>query len=413
MKSKVHSWPENHWHWPIELSHFHGVKSGGLIFTGGQADLDARGDVVNPDDVSKQTHNVVKHVEAILLDLNASLKDVVKLVIYFTGNSSDEATILTLIAGHLDKETRPVISTICLPALCYPGMRIELEAVAIDPTYRNAHNPIFRRSHDLPALHDQYSHAVLCNDLIFTSDMSAIDATGKVAALGNITEQTQIMMDQLGKALSLFDSRPEDVLKLNVFYLGDGTAENWEAPAAIRAAFFSDPGPAATGIAVSGFATPGLMSKISVTAIALGQQGVPQSESVRYSWPDGHWNWTTRLPYKHGNRFGRIVHLGGQVALDTNAGVLYPNDIVEQTRIALNNIETVLADLGATMDDVVKVTTFYQGSASAEALHQNLMIRSNAFKKPGPATSGIPVPHLVYEHMVIEIEVIAIVDDQL
>ena len=72
-----------------------------------------------------------------------------------------------------------------------------------------------------------------------------------------------------------------------------------------------------------------------------------------------------------------------------------------------------MADLGATMDDVVKVTTFYQGSASAGALHQNLMIRSNAFKKPGPATSGIPVPYLVYENMVIEIEVIAIVDDQL
>jgi len=45
--------------------------------------------------------------------------------------------------------------------------------------------------------------------------MSAIDPTGKVAASGNITEQTQIMMNQLEKALSLFDSRPENVLKLN------------------------------------------------------------------------------------------------------------------------------------------------------------------------------------------------------
>ena len=60
------------------------------------------------------------------------------------------------------------------------------------------------------------------------------------------------------------------------------------------------------------------------------------------------------------------------------------------------------------MDDVVKVTAFYQGTASAEELHQNLIIRSNAFTKPGPATSGIPVPHLVYEHMMIEVEVIAI-----
>jgi len=90
--------------------------------------------------------------------------------------------------------------------------------------------------------------------------------------------------------------------------------------------------------------------------------------------------------------------------------VLHPDDIVSQTKVALSNIETILADLGATMDDIVKVTTFYQGSASADALHENLLIRSSAFNKPGPATSGIPVPHLVYKSMVIEIEVIAVVD---
>ena len=99
------------------------------------------------------------------------------------------------------------------------------------------------------------------------------------------------------------------------------------------------------------------------------------------------------------------------MALDINAKVLHPNDIVSQTKIALQNIKSILMDLGASMDDVVKVTTFYQGSASADGLHENLMIRSNAFNKPGPATSGIPVPHLVYESMVIEIEVIAIVDN--
>ena len=411
MKPKSYSWPENHWHWPIKLSHYHGVKGGGMIFTGGQADLDASGQVVNPDDLNSQTLNVIEHVKSILRDLDASLNDVIKLVIYFTGDASDEAEILALIASFLDQETHPVVSTICLPALCYPGMRIELEAVAIDPTYRSSTNPEFRRSPDLPALHEHYSHAVLCNDLIFTGDMSAIDTSGTITAIGDVVQQTRIMMEQLGKALALFDARPADVLKLNVFYLGDGTAKSWEEPAAIRAAFFNEPGPAATGIAVGSFATPGLMTKIAVTATAPRHQTTPKATTVRYSWPEGHWNWTAPLPYKHGNRFGQLIHLGGQVALDVNAKVLHPNDIVSQTKIALQNIKSILMDLGASMDDVVKVTTFYQGSASADALHENLMIRSNAFNKPGPATSGIPVPHLVYESMVIEIEVIAIVDN--
>ena len=74
------------------------------------------------------------------------------------------------------------------------------------------------------------------------------------------------------------------------------------------------------------------------------------------------------------------------------------------------NVEKVLSELGAGLDDVVKVTTFYQGSASAEALHENLLIRSNSYTAPGPATTGIPMPALVYEDMVIEIEVTAIID---
>ena len=131
---------------------FHGVRRGGLIFTGGQADLDQYGNVVNPEDLVEQTQNVLHHVEKILVDLNASFNDLVRFVIYFTGDASDEAQILDLIAGQLNEGARPVVSTICLPALCYPGMRIELEAVAVDPDLRTASNPKYKRSDSLPCL---------------------------------------------------------------------------------------------------------------------------------------------------------------------------------------------------------------------------------------------------------------------
>jgi len=405
---KTHSWPDEHWHWPVKLSHYHGVRRGGLIFTGGQADLDLKGEVVNPFDLTQQTNNVLKHIESILIDLEASLDDVVKLVIYFTGDAADESLILDLIAARLSERTRPVVSTICLPALCYPGMRVEVEAIAIDPTQRSSANPLFIRSNELHNLPDQFSHAVRCNGLVFTGDVSAVDSNEALESSGELIAQTHLMMRNLERLLTQANVSRKNILKLNVFYLGDGTAQNWSAPAAIRAAFFSDPGPAATGIAVTGFAQPGLMTKIAVTAVAPLEDADNMLPPIQYSWPNGHWNWTNPLPYKHGNRCGKIIHLGGQVSLDVNAQVLHPGDIVEQTRLALKNVQTILHDLNASMDDIVKVTTFYQGNASAEALHTNLRIRSDAFKAPGPATTGIPVPHLVYENMLIEIEVIAI-----
>lgn len=402
---KRYSWPENHWHWPVPLTHKHGVRAGGLIFTGGQADLNRQGEVVSPNDLERQCTSVMRFVADILSDLDASLHDVVRWVIYFVGNEKDERYILSRIAEQLPDEIRPVVSTICLPSLCYPGMRIELEAVAWCPP-AGAKSAEFFRDAALPSLPEHFSHVVRCDQWVFTSDLSAIDNAGEVQHPDALLAQTEIMMDALSRALKLASASMDDVLKLNVFYQGDGTAENWSEPARIRALCFPDPGPAATGITVDSFATPGLMTKIAVTA------GISPDGAVdrQFSWPENHWDWTESLPYKHGNRMENLIHLGGQVALNKNAQVLHPGDMVAQTRIAMRNIEIVLEDLGATLDDVVKVTTFYQGNASAEALHENLLIRSASYQSPGPATSGIPVPHLVYENMVIEIEVIAILD---
>ncbi|MFK7856218.1 MAG: RidA family protein [Granulosicoccus sp.] len=408
MPQKTHSWPDGHWYWNVktdaqpaaELTHYHGVNRGGLIFTGGQADLDAEGNVVNPKQLVLQTHNALQFVVDILEDFNSSLLQVVKFVIYFTGDSNDEGIILDIIANRLPNDVKPSVSTVCLPELCYPGMRIELEAVAVDDPKTSIE---YFRNDSLPALHPHYSHAVGSKQWVMTSDMSALSCTGDIQAPNDVIEQTRIMMSHLEDVLTLAGVSASDVLKLNVFYQGDGTAENWEEPASIRAGFFPEPGPAATGIAVTGFADSRLRTQIAVTAAKTSAN----TKAVEYVWPEGHWDWTTHLPYKHGNRFGNLIHIGGQVALDVNAKVLEPDDIIAQTHIALSNVAAVLAEFGATMDDVVKVTTFYQGSASAEELHKNLLIRSNAFTKPGPATSGIPVPHLVYEHMMIEIEVIA------
>ena len=116
------------------------------------------------------------------------------------------------------------------------------------------------------------------------------------------------------------------------------------------------------------------------------------------------------MPYSHGTRCGDLIHVGGQVSLDPQANVIDPGDMVAQTRTAMVNVAKVLATFGATLDDVVKVTTYYEGAASAEALHENLLIRSGSYTAPDPATSGIPMPALVYPDMVIEIEVTAVLD---
>ena len=294
-----------------------------------------------------------------------------------------------------------------MPELCYPDMLVEIEGIAMRA--ENGDRLPRKCVHDssFPKLPDAFSHVIKCGEMIFTSDMSALSPTGDVESPGDIAAQSKIMMTRLENVLGLVGADMGDVLKLNIFYAGDGTAEDWEKSAKIRAGFFKEPGPAATGIPVLNFPQSGLMTKIAVTAMR-DENGSRMQK--HYSWPDGHWDWSTHLPYKHGNKCGRMIHLGGQVSLDSSANVIDPDDMVAQTRRAMDNIASVLAEFGATLDDVVKVTTFYEGKASAEALHDNLLIRSSSYTEPGPATTGIPVPFLVYERMVIEIEVTAMVE---
>lgn len=407
--TRQYSWPEGHWAWPVKLTHKHGVKAGNMIFTGGQVDLDSTGQVRNPNDLSAQCDGSMAYLRDVLADLGSDWRDVIRLVVYFVGDAEDEQALQQQIGRIIGADAYPVINMISLPELCYENMMIEIEGVAMRAEDGSR---LPRQCHRVPGLaplHEPFSHVVQCEDMIVTGDMTAIDEDGILAAPGNLSEQSRLMMENLGIALAAAGADSGDVVKLNVYYVGDGTAEDWEAPARVRADFFPDPGPAATGMPVSRFPNPDMMSRISVTAMR-GQGGARLDKA--FAWPEGHWDWTMPLPYKHGNRCGDMIHVGGQVSLDTSAHVVDPDDMVAQTRRAMSNIARVLEEFGATLDDVVKVTTFYQGQASAEALHENLLIRSTSYTEPGPATTGIPMEMLVYENMVIEIEVTAICDRQ-
>lgn len=405
--TRTYSFPEGHWNWPVQLTHKHGVRHGEMIYTGGQVDLDHKGRVQNPDELEPQVHNSMDYLRIVLEDLGSSLEDLVKLVVFYVGDALDEWRIQEMIAEILGDNARPVLNLVPMQELCYPHMRCEIEGVAMAGVKSGSSSRRCHHLEDMPKLHSAFSHVVHCGDMIFTSDISTLQADGSVEQAGDLFGQTQTMMERLMKCLAVVGAESDDVCQLNLFYVDSTSAEDWEAPALIRAGFFTEPGPAATGVPVMKFAQDGLCTKIFVTAMR-GEDGEKLEKS--YSWPDGHWDWTVHLPYKHGNKCGRMIHMGGQVSIDQNANVIDPNDMVAQTKTAMNYIKDVLAEFGATLDDVIKVRTFYQGEASAEALHENLLIRSNSYTEQGPATTGIPVPCLVYPSMVIEIEIIAMVD---
>ena len=405
---KRHVWPEGHWGWPIEVTHKHGVRCGDMLWVGGQVDLDAHGNVQNPNDLRAQTERSMAHLATVLGELDADLEDLVKLLVFYVNDGSvDEEAFLGHLAGLLPGGARCALTAVPLPCLAYPELVVEIEAVAMRGEDGARLPRTHARTQASPARPQGIVDAVRCGRMIFISGQSPVDAGNTVEAPGLIVEQTDLVMARVGALLAQFGADFADVVKVNRWYSGAGTVEDFEPAALACAAHFAEPGPAATGIPLPRHTRDGVEIRIEVVAM-LAEDGshLPR----RHVWPDSLWDWHVHLPYKHGLKCADMIFLGGQVSLDKQGRAVHPGDLKAQTRQALAHIGTVLDELGAGYGDVCKVLALYQGNAAYDTLHDNLSIRSSHFPDPGPATTGVPLPVLGYPDMVIEIDIMAMAD---
>lgn len=111
-------------------------------------------------------------------------------------------------------------------------------------------------------------------------------------------------------------------------------------------------------------------------------------------------------PYSQAIRAGKFLFASGQLGMDPATGDL--RDGVEaQTRQALANMQAVLAEAGARVEDVVKTTIFLANMADFAVVNQ---IYGEVFGQEPPARSTVQVAALP-KNGLVEIEMIVLLDD--
>ena len=103
---------------------------------------------------------------------------------------------------------------------------------------------------------------------------------------------------------------------------------------------------------------------------------------------------------------GRILHISGHVAQDEKGETVGKDNMAAQTRQALENIRDVLAHVGGTMYDVVKVTVFVTDVSEISTIHG---VRFEFFNAPYPASTLVQVARLIDPDWLIEIQAIAVI----
>ena len=103
---------------------------------------------------------------------------------------------------------------------------------------------------------------------------------------------------------------------------------------------------------------------------------------------------------------GPLLWISGQVALDADGKLVGEGDLRAQAVQVLDNIQAILADSGAEMEDIVKVTVYV---TDIRAFNDIADIRERYFPKDGPSSVICEVSALAWPEFMIEIEAVAVV----
>jgi 3-hydroxyisobutyrate dehydrogenase len=108
--------------------------------------------------------------------------------------------------------------------------------------------------------------------------------------------------------------------------------------------------------------------------------------------------------YSHAVRAGGLLFVSGQAALDDSGNVVGEGDIEVQSEFVFDCLERILADQGATFDDVVSIRTYL---SDMTMLPRYGGIRRRRITGEPPSSTTVEVPKLFRPGLLIEVDVVA------
>ncbi|MBS7537343.1 RidA family protein [Ancylobacter lacus] len=352
------------------------------------------------DGLEDQIDQAVAGVVAALSEAGATVADVVKLgVFYHRSLIASEPAILARIGAAFPADPRPVVTAIPLHTLV-GGALVQIEAIALHP--HGARNARREAAPASAACHEPgFSAAIRAGDLVFVGAQMSRDEAGATLHEGDIVGQARVTIGHIGAALGGLGADLSCVAKLNTYYVGHGTTEDWTMAARVRSDAFRKPGPGATGVPVPGPYPGGLLLRQEAIGVAT-PEGLAAPRDT--SWPEGIWDWPVPVSFEQGLKINDLLILGGQICANPRGEAVYPGDLAAQARNTMEWIDRILAGFGAGIGDLAKVTVFIATEGGDDDITRVLKEITPFFPAGLPALTLVPLARLGLTGLEIEIE---------
>lgn len=118
-------------------------------------------------------------------------------------------------------------------------------------------------------------------------------------------------------------------------------------------------------------------------------------------------DWEDRVGYSRAVRVGNRIEISGTTATNKDGEIVGLNDPHQQTIQSIQNIESALEQVDATLEDVIRTRLFVTDITQWEKIAN---AHAEYFQNIRPATSMFEVQHLIDPDILVEIEAVAITE---
>ena len=120
------------------------------------------------------------------------------------------------------------------------------------------------------------------------------------------------------------------------------------------------------------------------------------------------WTWQDQFGFSQAWRVDgaqSVVFVSGQAPISPDGELVGEGDFEAQTRQVFENLTTVLADAGASLDAIVKITVFLTDMSKLRDFGR---IKAEFITGKQPASTALEVSSLALPQMMIEVEATAV-----
>lgn len=328
--------------WKMRIDHPYSlfVRDGNLLWSCGQCPLNETGEVLHPNDLFAQAAEVSAFIDQFLSKIDADRSHIAQLVVYHVKTGGTDALELRRLFRERFGE-KVIVLPVSIPHFYYDGMMIEVDV------YGSTLNKVVRTLTDNETgieLQIVDSGEIVWAGILGPREVQLEAALNRLLTRADLSlnallsEQWFVTTDRLGEEVRLLTHTSGTDPRQIVGIRDDGF------PMVAQLTFSRD-----------------MVTREQFAASSHLIEGV----DIRLTRTEGYFDLTGTCEESIG--------------------------LVQDTQRIMSAIEWALKHSGLSFFDVRKATTHYVAGSSAEELHDNMSIRNRYYRKPGPASTGLPV----------------------